>query len=142
MQGVGQRHFSEETEAYPGNAGSGTDHVFRRKQRRIQVILGRGRVYTFSEEAEAYPGECWEWGSHFTEETEAYPGNAGSGAEWDIFRRKQRRIQVMLEGGRVTFRRKQRRRQCWSGAGDAGSGADTFLGGNRGVCWEVILGRG
>ena len=25
LLGVGQRHFSEETEAYPGNAGSGAD---------------------------------------------------------------------------------------------------------------------
>ena len=37
MLGVVHRHFLEEAEAYPGNAGSGAV-TFRRKQRRIQVM--------------------------------------------------------------------------------------------------------
>ena len=57
-------------EAHIGNAGSGADTFFRRKQRRIQVILGGG--------------------SQFSEEAEAYPGNAGSGA--DTFLRGNRGV--------------------------------------------------
>ena len=37
-------HFSEEAEAYPGNAGSGAV-TLRRKQRRIQVMQGVGQSH-------------------------------------------------------------------------------------------------
>ena len=60
MLGVGQIHFSEGTEAHPGDSGRG------------QSVFGGSRGVS---------RQCWEWDSHFTEETEAYSGNAGSGAE-------------------------------------------------------------
>ena len=108
MLGVGQRHFSEETEAYPGTAGSGAEtffggnkgvsrqcwewgrYVFRSKQKRIQVILGRGRV---------------------------------------TFRRKQRRIQAMQGVGQSLFGGNRRMQTMLEGGG----GAESLFVGSRGV---------
>ena len=41
--GVGHRHLLEETEVHPGNVGGGAV-TFRRKQSRIQAMLGVGQI--------------------------------------------------------------------------------------------------